>query len=305
MTAEMAAPPTCLNCGAVLHGRYCSDCAQSADDHHRPIPRLIWEGIETVTHLDGRLARTLPPLLLDPGALARDHLEGRRARHVPPFRLFLVSLLLFMLALESVMGGGFNSRPTLVTIRAGSHTKVVATTPSQLADMITGVKTPEQIAGEPATSAPTARRPVNGFMAWLGGRVRRAAANPQYFQMVVFTWAHRLAILLLPIFAAQLALLYAWRRQFYFHDHLVVAMQFLSFAFVIFALAWLPPEPVRGMLITGAALWLPVNLFMLLRGAYGSGVVGALARTLWLWLSTQVVFVVLVVALLILGLQQL
>jgi hypothetical protein len=299
------APPACLNCGAVLHGRYCSDCAQAADDHHRPILRLLWEGIESVTHLDGRLATTLPPLLFNPGALARDHLEGRRARHVPPFRLFLVSLLLFMLVLESVVGGGLNSRRTQVTIHIGSQTKVVLATPSQVVDMMTGVKTPEQIAGEPAVAPPKSPARVNGFVAWLRGRVRRASANPEYFQSVVFTWAHRLAILLLPIFAAQLALLYAWRRRFYLYDHLVVAMQFLSFAFLVFAVAWLPPEPVRAALISAAGLWLPVNLFMLLRGAYGSGVFGAVARSLWLWLSTLIVFVVLVIALLILGLQQL
>jgi hypothetical protein len=301
------APPACLNCGAVLHGRYCSHCAQSADDHHRPILRLIWEGIEGITHLDGRLATTLPPLLFRPGKLARDHLEGRRARHVPPFRLFLVTLLVFMLALESVIGAGFGGRPTMVSIRTGAQTKVVPATPSQIADMMTGARTPAEIAGEPETEpiSPKARKAIGGVEAWIGGKIRRAAANPEYFQMVVFTWAHRLAVLLLPIFAAQLALLYFWRRKFYFYDHLVVSMQFLSFAFVIFAIAWLPPEPVRGALIGLAFLWLPVNLFMLLRGAYGSGVFGAAVRTVWLWLSTLVVFTLLVIGLLFLGLQQL
>ena len=89
------APPAraCLNCGAIVHSRYCSDCGQSTDDLRRPILHLLWEGVEGFTHLDGRLARTLPLLFFHPGQLARDHLEGRRARHVPPLRLFLVSLL--------------------------------------------------------------------------------------------------------------------------------------------------------------------------------------------------------------------
>lgn len=90
----------CLNCGAELHGRYCHACGQGADDHHRSILHLIWEVVEDITHLDGRLMRTLPPLFLRPGQLARDHFEGRRQRHVPPLRLFLITLLIFMFSLE-------------------------------------------------------------------------------------------------------------------------------------------------------------------------------------------------------------
>ena len=121
----------------------------------------------------------------------------------------------------------------------------------------------------------------------------------------MFTWAHRLAVLLLPIFAAQLTLLYAWRRRFYVYDHLLVSMQFLGFVFLVSAAAWLPPEPLRGWTVLVAALWTPVNLFQLLRGAYGSSVLGALVRTAWLWVSTGVVFAALLLGLLTLGLQQL
>ncbi len=58
---------TCLNCEAQLHGRYCHDCGQSSDDHHRSIVHLMWEAVEGFTHLDGRLAKTVPALLFAPG----------------------------------------------------------------------------------------------------------------------------------------------------------------------------------------------------------------------------------------------
>ncbi|MEI9964087.1 MAG: RelA/SpoT AH/RIS domain-containing protein [Caulobacteraceae bacterium] len=81
--------------------------------------------------------------------------------------------------------------------------------------------------------------------------------------MVLFTWAHRLAILLLPILAGLLALVYVGRRrQFYLYDHLIVAMQFLSFEFLIFAVAWMIPDPVRGWALLIATLWTPVNLLV-------------------------------------------
>src|SRR5579875_3585940 len=108
----------CLNCGAHLHGRYCHDCGQSADDHHRSIGHLLWEAVEGFTHLDGRLAKTLPALILHPGRLARDHIEGRRQRHVPPFRLFLITLLIFMFVAEAEIGHGSLVHSSKQTVEA-------------------------------------------------------------------------------------------------------------------------------------------------------------------------------------------
>ncbi|MFZ0269111.1 DUF3667 domain-containing protein [Caulobacter sp.] len=90
----------CKNCGTPLEGWYCHACGQNADTHHRSILHLIWEAIEGMFHLDGRLANTLPLLFFKPGVLAKDYMEGRIARHVPPFRTFLVALLLFIFAAE-------------------------------------------------------------------------------------------------------------------------------------------------------------------------------------------------------------
>src|SRR5689334_22656711 len=90
----------CANCQTALEGPYCHACGQNADTHHRSIGHLIWEAIEGMFHLDGRLALTLPALFLKPGGLAKDYMEGRIVRHVPPFRTFLVALLLFIFAAE-------------------------------------------------------------------------------------------------------------------------------------------------------------------------------------------------------------
>ena len=84
----------------MLEGPYCHVCGQEFDGHKRSIFHLIWEAIEGLFHLDGRLSRTLPALFFRPGSLAKDYMEGRVARHVPPFRTFLVALLLFIFAAE-------------------------------------------------------------------------------------------------------------------------------------------------------------------------------------------------------------
>ena len=122
--------------------------------------------------------------------------------------------------------------------------------------------------------------------------------------MVLFTWAHRLAILLLPILAGLLALVYVRRRQFYIYDHLIVAMQFLAFEFLVFAIAWIVPDPVRVWALWVATLWTPVNLYMTLRGAYGSRRITAGIKTVLVWFSTVFLFTLLMGGLMTLALAE-
>ena len=140
--------------------------------------------------------------------------------------------------------------------------------------------------------------------AWLRPRIQRAVANRDFYSMVAFTWAHRLAILLLPILAGLLALAYVRRKGLYLYDHMIVAMQFLSFEFLVFALAWLIPGPARDWALLAATVWTPVNLFMTLRGAYGSGVGAAMLKTVFLWVSTLMLFAALLVGLMVLALTE-
>jgi hypothetical protein len=37
-------------------------------------------------------------------------------------------------------------------------------------------------------------------------------------------------------------------------------------------------------------IWTPINIFMTLRGAYGSGIFGAIVKTLLLWWTTTISF---------------
>ena len=302
----------CANCGAELAGPYCHVCGQDADNHHRSIGHLLWEGLEGLVHLDGRLAQTLPLLLFRPGKLARDQLEGRRARHVPPFRLFLISLLVFMFVLEGVL---HSTHVNTVQARSSPSAAAPATvlTFSDGAPKTPADKAEQAAAVDKALKAATAAQAARGargskLNAWIRPRIQRAIANREYYSMVAFTWAHRLAILLLPILGLLLALVYVRRRKgrarLYLYDHLVVAMQFLSFEFLVFAVAWLIPDPGRDTAMSIAGLWTPVNLFMTLRGAYGSSVFGALVKTLFLWISTLVLFGLLLVGLLGLALTE-
>ncbi len=401
----------CANCGTPLEGWYCHSCGQNADTHHRTILHLIWEAIEGMFHLDGRLAKTLPLLLFKPGVLAKDYMEGRIARHVPPFRTFLVALLLFIFAAEHAIHQikhhqeveaehraaelatpegrakeASKRRAEAVEVRDESlkeaasdrdealkdpdqdKAKVAASyaenvqkvqdryaekiaradaiekdpkVAQELAQKLTGKAAADQIrslsfeqgpdalgarAQAIAEESPHGRpvtRPaltssetkahssntvsfqspvVNGN--WLKERTAKAVENPDYYILLMFGWAHRLAVLLLPIMGLSLALVYVNKRQYFIYDHLLVATNLLSFSFLANALGLILPHAVQASYFGIVSLWVPINLFQTLRGGYGSSIFGALLKTLIVWIMSATAFGILVVGLMIFTLSQ-
>jgi hypothetical protein len=140
---------------------------------------------------------------------------------------------------------------------------------------------------------------------WLKAGLHKAAANPEYYLTVMFTWGHRMAVLLLPIVGLSLALVYRNKRQFFIYDHLLVAMNLLSFTFLTNALGFMLPPSVMLYWFGLLAIWTPINLFQTLRGAYGSSILGAILKTLFVWTTTVFSFSVLLIAVLALSLAQL
>jgi hypothetical protein len=78
----------CRNCGTVLRGPHCHRCGQAAREMVRSFPLVVRDFLDTVFEYDGRLWRTLVPLMVRPGHLSVEFLQGRRVRYVNPFRLF-------------------------------------------------------------------------------------------------------------------------------------------------------------------------------------------------------------------------
>ena len=363
----------CPNCGSALQGPYCHACGQAADTHKRNIFRLIVEGVESILHLDGRIARTLPDLFFRPGRLARDMLEGRLARHIPPFRMFLVALLIWVFAAEYA---AHNS--TLAFISASQVKQSMLQTPDGRAkaaaqlraeavkerdsdlkeaasDRDGDLRDPdenkakvqaryqEQVAhtqtrfqadmanadrvqkGMPtifvadaaagqdaqtqawwAAKAASAGNPrVVWSKAWWTAQVRKAQANPEYYLSVMFTWGHRVAFLLLPIVGLSLAAVYFYKRRFFIYDHMVTAMDFLSFVFLANAPGFLIPGDGSAIWFFVAGVWTPINLYQTLRGGYRSSILGAVIKALVVWWVSFISFFLLVAGLMTFTLTQL
>jgi len=139
---------------------------------------------------------------------------------------------------------------------------------------------------------------------WLKLQIAKAVENPEFYFVVMFGWAHRLAVLLLPIVGLSLALVYVNRRQFYIYDHLLVATNLLSFAFLTNAFGLILPVWAAGFWFVILTFWTPVNLFQTLRGGYGSSILGAAFKTLVVWMVSVTAFTVLLVTLMFFTLSQ-
>lgn len=420
----------CKNCGTALEGWYCHSCGQNADTHHRSILHLIWEVIEGMFHLDGRLANTLPLMFFRPGKLAKDYMEGRIVRHVPPFRTFLVALLLFIFAAEHAIHGirhqqelkeekeaeqlmtpaGRKAKADEIRKEAaenraerlrdaaeerdsglkeadadkakiaetyaadvkkaedryaksmaeaqtlqnnvhageealaklhgkneaaanqirdldlqdadklrsgaakigeaqvgGQHFNVVVPEPSSAPVKVWSepggpeVTTPAK--GEAHAKGGKSASGAESLISWKEG-LAKAVANPDYFLIVMFGWAHRLAVLLLPITGLSLALVYLNKRKYFIYDHLLVATNLLSFSFLIYALCMVLPMAAWPFAFTVAGLWGPINLFQTMRGGYGSSIIGALLKTWVVWTIGVMSFGFLLLALMLFTLSQ-
>ncbi len=92
----------CRNCGEVVNRKYCGACGQLAENFHKPVGDLLLEALTDLLSFDGRVARTIPALIFNPGQVTKRYLSGERQRFVPPFRLYLLASFVFFFALFTV-----------------------------------------------------------------------------------------------------------------------------------------------------------------------------------------------------------
>lgn len=93
---------SCLNCGTILVGRYCSTCGQDASIEILTIKKLWNEYVEKLFGLEARLPKTLRMLFFKPGQMTIEYLSGFRQRYVSPLRTYLAVSVLFFLMLRLV-----------------------------------------------------------------------------------------------------------------------------------------------------------------------------------------------------------
>jgi hypothetical protein len=92
----------CLNCNAIIYGRFCHVCGQENVEPKETFLHLVRHFIEDVTHFDGKFFDTLRYLILRPGFLAYEYMRGRRNSYLNPIRMYVFTSAIFFLIYFSV-----------------------------------------------------------------------------------------------------------------------------------------------------------------------------------------------------------
>jgi hypothetical protein len=214
--ARHEVPPAgvcCGNCDTPLVGPYCATCGQRAESRIAPLRELGHELIDNVLGLDVRLVRTLPPLLWRPGYVTADYLAGRRRRYVKPVRLLLLTGFVLVL----ILGALTRATAPDMDMAETAGAEAVAEMQAQV-DSLAQVET------------------LRGRAEWALARGGlRAMHNPKGFLGSLVQRLTLLAVVLLPVFALILKLLYVRRGRLYV-EHLVFGAH-VHAAFFVFIIA--------------------------------------------------------------------
>jgi hypothetical protein len=209
---------------------------------------LFHDGWHSLTHLDGRLWRTLWLLLAKPGEVSRQFVANRRASFLPPFRLYLIISLVFF--------GLIGVSPHEDIIR-------ISMEPTEQASVCANVKT---------------------NLPWMADRLRATcrkvvADGGASLRNMFLASLPRAMFLFLPLIAAGTVLLY-WRPRRWYVEHLVFFLHNHSAAFLVASVAMLLQmlaralpvlQPAAAVLEVGVFAWLVAYLYLAMRRFYGQG----------------------------------
>jgi len=141
----------CSDCAQPVSGNFCAHCGQPTHVH-RSLLHLGEELLHGVMHFDGRIWRTVPMLVLNPGRLTREWVEGKRSRYVSPLGLFLFTIFLMFFILS--FGGGQAIKMGSIDDRLATAREAVAEQHLAVAEARTAVAK----AQGKATTAPASDR---------------------------------------------------------------------------------------------------------------------------------------------------
>jgi hypothetical protein len=254
-----ALPSACLNCEQPLgdpRPRYCPACGQETNVRAPGIGEFMQQFGGAYFATEGALWRTARLLLFKPGELTRQYLAGRRKHYVLPLRLFLSCSVIMLLALR-IAG--------LVNFAKLDDEAIAAALPERPRSVHLEL-------GFGQAGLDEGRFYCEGLPAWACKRLRTkldvdTRAMVQQMQIVsdrVVSNTGTMMLLLMPVFALGLALLYR-NRDLRFTEHLVFSLHLHAFwSLVVTAMAF----EVDLITVFGLAL-IPAYGLLAMRAVYG------------------------------------
>lgn len=267
---------------------YCPSCGQRKVDVRISLRRMLREVMDDQLSLNSTLPRTLGALFFAPGRLTREYVQGHIVRYIPPFRLYLVSSLLFFVALS------FVANPGEISVQAAGLANEDSVRTARIADSV--LLAHARARGEDTVSLAKAvqrsRQRGNGSAIQFGPDttnvipllkplVRRfdavetrlnAMPRREALRTMIEAFEENAPIgvfVMMPLFALILQLLYVRRKRFYV-EHFVFALHLHAFAFLTGTAILLSPWEAPDMVLF---VWFMIYLFIALKRVYGQGYV--------------------------------
>jgi hypothetical protein len=256
-----------------------------------------------VLHVEGKIGRTLPKLIGNPGDPTRRYIDGERARFVSPIALFLFSVFL-MFAVLSLAGPSVSQsdarmrtqiaqplaaeKAKLARLEADRATAAAARAPTegldkQIRETRAEVEALELLRDRGVADATLSRAPnVRTNLPWLQQAYVRASENPDLLIYKLKTNAYKFSWALIPLSVPFLWLLFPFSRRFRLYDHTVFVTYSLSFMTMLIIVALLLGRVGLGSIGSLAVVVPPIHMFVHLKGTYGLTRIGALWRTVLL-----------------------
>jgi len=100
----------CAHCGASVSRNYCAQCGeQHFEESQLSYKNLANQLFVSLTDLDGKVFQSFRLLLFRPGQLLNDYCSGVRKYRLNPFQLFLLANVLYFFALSFLQQNTFNT----------------------------------------------------------------------------------------------------------------------------------------------------------------------------------------------------
>ena len=261
----------CLNCGAALapEDNYCAHCGQKNNHNNVLLGTLLKDYLEEGFSFDSRIIKSIGPFFLKPGHLTKQFNAGRRVSFINPVRLYLAMSLLYFFVLSLFITENVNLQKVIDTQEESQEQAVenlqsLDTLGSVLDDPVLdslSIDIKEQIAqADTADSSNSLKEYMAMFrdpaisdeqlidslgmdnnptnLKFVSQARKVVRKDLDVFLPFLLQNVPLMMLLLLPIFAVLLKLLYLRRKVLYIR-HLVHGLYLHSFAYLVYAISLL------------------------------------------------------------------
>ena len=269
----------CLNCRAALAGAFCSSCGQRAVPPDPTLRELAGDAFAEFSGWDGKFAETIRALVRKPGFLTREFIAGRRVSYISPVRLYLTLSFVYFVVAASAPNLRSGAGVSVGGVSITTTTTTSSTDKPHAADRVASAAS----AAQKGTLTPAQRDSALAQVAFapriLRPILRRSIADPDGFKRGILGYLPKVLFILLPAFAAILAVFYRRRR---YPEHLYFALHVHSFLFLALTLSAAAKYTQVTAVAVGVSLavaaWVAGYAFVAVQRVYGGSRIATLVK---------------------------